>query len=406
MKDLDQKWRSWKYDLRTKFFTPYQKAQQHFACSDTRVKCSETNKQNKSKETFFHCASSKSFADIYHEEFLKPGATLDRGDFRMKKARGPVNDESAAMISSASVCHPQKKKDSLEGRRVRILNFSGEVDASGILMSDDNDNVVMGKKLGGEYYEVSILIAHDPTASLFIKDADGKNMNDVVGSHIIWFREYVFEDITSTRLLPLGQLRSRKRETRGLHPLKKKVTILLSRSRRRQEDSRIPFIRKRPQPCRIHRDQVQKATLKVFPSWCTHFPKKIESYLNPVYDENQDAAFYTSQDYEESLPHDLFGESTRPWVATVHASESHHHDDGGPALNAHLSQADDQAPQLLHLIPQLDHSQSQNLMTALKGKTVSSHSPRAGASHPMAPTSSPRIIPGQADNTPIRPRTI
>ncbi|MQM08884.1 hypothetical protein Taro_041742, partial [Colocasia esculenta] len=37
MKDLDQKWRSWKYDLRKKFFTPYQKAQQHFACSDTRV---------------------------------------------------------------------------------------------------------------------------------------------------------------------------------------------------------------------------------------------------------------------------------------------------------------------------------------------------------------------------------
>ncbi|MQM21091.1 hypothetical protein Taro_054124, partial [Colocasia esculenta] len=37
MKDLDQKWRSWKYDLRTKFFTPYQKAQQHFACSNTSV---------------------------------------------------------------------------------------------------------------------------------------------------------------------------------------------------------------------------------------------------------------------------------------------------------------------------------------------------------------------------------
>ncbi|MQM15315.1 hypothetical protein Taro_048256 [Colocasia esculenta] len=82
-------------------------------------------------------------------------------------------------------------EDSLSGRRVRILNFSGQVVASGILMSDDNDNVVMGKKLGGEYYEVSIIIAHDPTASLFIKDADIKNMNDVVGSHIIWFREYV-----------------------------------------------------------------------------------------------------------------------------------------------------------------------------------------------------------------------
>ncbi|MQM10975.1 hypothetical protein Taro_043874 [Colocasia esculenta] len=213
-------------------------------------------------------------------QFLKTGATLDRGDLfirtRMKKAGGPVNDESAAMIdkirdikltqqsttsssiasvgdayeqvmgwdrtgrihgigigptpkslwgsrssqklrqdneslkekiealeermkkiesrgnneSSASVCHAQKKKDSLAGRRVRILNFFGEVVANDILMSDDNDNVVMGKKLGGEYYEVSILIAHDPTASLFIKDADRKNMNDAVGSHIIWFREY------------------------------------------------------------------------------------------------------------------------------------------------------------------------------------------------------------------------
>ncbi|MQL70152.1 hypothetical protein Taro_002454, partial [Colocasia esculenta] len=66
------------------------------------TKHSETNKQNKSKHTFFHCAGSKSFADIYHEEFLKTGATLDRGDLfirtRMKKAGSPVNDESAAMI--------------------------------------------------------------------------------------------------------------------------------------------------------------------------------------------------------------------------------------------------------------------------------------------------------------------
>ncbi|MQM15539.1 hypothetical protein Taro_048485, partial [Colocasia esculenta] len=131
MKDLDQKWRPWKYDLSMKFFTPYQKAQQHFACSDTIVveeqwkklvqilsseefkKRGETNKQNNSKHKLFHCAGSKSFADIYHEE------------------------------------------DSLAGGRVRILSFSRQVVASGILMSDDNDNVVMGKKLGGEYYEVS-----------------------------------------------------------------------------------------------------------------------------------------------------------------------------------------------------------------------------------------------------------
>ncbi|MQL76555.1 hypothetical protein Taro_008938 [Colocasia esculenta] len=41
-------------------------------------------------------------------------------------------------------------EDSLAGRMVRILNFSRQVVASGILMSDDNDNVVMGKKLGGK----------------------------------------------------------------------------------------------------------------------------------------------------------------------------------------------------------------------------------------------------------------
>ncbi|MQL78017.1 hypothetical protein Taro_010428 [Colocasia esculenta] len=98
---------------------------------------------------------------------------IDALEERMKKIESRGNNE-----------------DSLAGRRVRILNFSGQVVVSGILMSDDNDNVVMGKKLGGEYYEVSILIAYDPTASLFIKDADRKNMNDAVGSHIIWFREY------------------------------------------------------------------------------------------------------------------------------------------------------------------------------------------------------------------------
>ncbi|MQM07279.1 hypothetical protein Taro_040121, partial [Colocasia esculenta] len=174
----------------TKFFTPYQKAQQHFACSDTRVvedqwknlvqiwssqefkKRSETNKQNKSKHTFFHGAGSKNFVDIYHEEFLKTGATLDHGDLfirtRMKKAGGPVNDESAAMISFASVCHAQKKKDSLAGRRVRILNFSGEVVVSGILMSDDNDNMVMGKKLGETDFETELMsVAKSVSVALF-----------------------------------------------------------------------------------------------------------------------------------------------------------------------------------------------------------------------------------------------
>ncbi|MQM05115.1 hypothetical protein Taro_037920, partial [Colocasia esculenta] len=171
-----------KYDLRTKFFTPYQKAQQHFACSDTRVVEDQW-------KILVQIWSSEEF------KFLKTMATLDRGDLfirtRIKKAGGPVNEESAAMIdkirdikltqqsSTSSLIAsmwdtyeqvmgrdrtgrvrgigtgptPKSLWDSLAGRRVRILNFSGQVVASDILMSDDNDNVVMGMKLGGEYYE-------------------------------------------------------------------------------------------------------------------------------------------------------------------------------------------------------------------------------------------------------------
>ncbi|MQM11890.1 hypothetical protein Taro_044805, partial [Colocasia esculenta] len=128
---------------------------------------------------------------------------------------------------------------------------------------------------------------------------------------------------------------------------------------------------------------------RLSPSLCAHFPN-MESFLNPMYNngENLDTAFYTSQDYQESLPHDLLEETTRPWVATVHASEGHHHDDGGSS-HIHPPQLDDQAAQLLRLIPQLDQSQIQTLMTALKGKAASSPSPRAGASRPAAATSGP-----------------
>ncbi|MQL97690.1 hypothetical protein Taro_030386 [Colocasia esculenta] len=133
----------------------------------------------------------------------------------------------------------------------------------------------------------------------------------------------------------------------------------------------------------------------------------MESFLNPIYNgENPDTALQNSQDYEESLPHDLFDEVARPWVATVHTSEGRHRDEGSPSRNTHPPQSDDQASQLLHLIPQLDQSQIQTLMTALKGKAASSPSPRAGASRPAAATSGPHVTMGRAENTLIRPRTI
>ncbi|MQM01264.1 hypothetical protein Taro_034016 [Colocasia esculenta] len=115
---------------------------------------------------------------------------FQRQDRKKAMYQSPQHPVAASKFCKCLSCSKEKGLYSLAGRRVRILNFSGEVVASSILISDDNDNVVMGKKLGGEYYEVSILIAHDPTASLFIKDADRKSMNDAVGSHIIWFREY------------------------------------------------------------------------------------------------------------------------------------------------------------------------------------------------------------------------
>ena len=133
----------------------------------------------------------------------------------------------------------------------------------------------------------------------------------------------------------------------------------------------------------------------------------MESFLNPIYNgENPDTALQNSRDYEESLPHDLFDEVTRPWVVTIHTSEGRRRDEGSPSRNTHPPQSDDQAAQLLRLIPQLDQSQIQTLMTALKGKAASSPSPRAGASRPAAAISGPHVSMGQADNTPIRPRTI
>ncbi|MQM05451.1 hypothetical protein Taro_038261 [Colocasia esculenta] len=222
MKDLDQKWRSWKYDLRTKFFMPYQKVQQHFACLDTRVvedhwkslvqiwsseEFKEKIRDIKLTQQLSTSSSIASVGDAYEQVMgrditgrvcgIGTGPTPkslwgSRSEQKLRQDNESLKQQIDALEERMKKIESHgNNEDSLVGRRVRILNFSGQVVASGILMSDDNDNVVMGKKLGGEYYEVSVLIAHDPTTSLFIKDADRKNMNDAVGSHIIWFREYV-----------------------------------------------------------------------------------------------------------------------------------------------------------------------------------------------------------------------
>ncbi|MQL74323.1 hypothetical protein Taro_006670, partial [Colocasia esculenta] len=85
MKDLDQKWRSWKYELRNKYFNPTMKQNEQQIPHDPRVnveqwkrvvqhgllivgRYSDINKKSKSHHKYFHCAGTKCFADINEEE--------------------------------------------------------------------------------------------------------------------------------------------------------------------------------------------------------------------------------------------------------------------------------------------------------------------------------------------------
>ncbi|MQM08489.1 hypothetical protein Taro_041347, partial [Colocasia esculenta] len=86
MKNLDQKWRSWKCELRNKYFNPTLKQNEQQIPPDLRVnveqwkrvvqtrssnswkRYSDINKKSKSHHKYFHYAGTKSFADINEEE--------------------------------------------------------------------------------------------------------------------------------------------------------------------------------------------------------------------------------------------------------------------------------------------------------------------------------------------------
>ncbi|MQL86517.1 hypothetical protein Taro_019051 [Colocasia esculenta] len=71
----------------------------------------------------------------------------------------------------------------------------------------------------------------------------------------------VFEGQSKVRLLPLGRLRSRKTKNPSLHPLKKKATTTVSRSRRRHCLRRVHIKASRRPSCRI----IRYAFLFIFP---------------------------------------------------------------------------------------------------------------------------------------------
>ncbi|MQM01370.1 hypothetical protein Taro_034125 [Colocasia esculenta] len=80
---------------------------------------------------------------------------------------------------------------SLISKRVKLLDMYGNIVAMGIVMSTNPTKIVMGKPIGQDFCEVAVLLANKPESPLFIKDDNRKTMKDAIGSHILWFLQYV-----------------------------------------------------------------------------------------------------------------------------------------------------------------------------------------------------------------------
>ncbi|MQM15408.1 hypothetical protein Taro_048355 [Colocasia esculenta] len=200
MKDLDQKWRSWKYELRNKYFNPTLKQNEQQIPPDPRVNAeqwkrvvqtwssnswkryNDINKKSKSHHKYFHCAGTKSFADINEEE--------------TKLQEVKITQPSSSSSSSIANADDIYSQSLMLGKKVKLCDMEGQPVANAIIMSLDKSKMVMGKSSGEEYYEVAILFAYKPNAPLFVKDNERKTVLDAVGSHIVWFRDFVELDET------------------------------------------------------------------------------------------------------------------------------------------------------------------------------------------------------------------
>ncbi|MQL69635.1 hypothetical protein Taro_001914 [Colocasia esculenta] len=68
---------------------------------------------------------------------------------------------------STSAFEPKTKMISMRRRKVKLCDMYRRAVAGGIFMAEEKSKIVMGKKLGEEYLEISVLIAYDPYAPLF-----------------------------------------------------------------------------------------------------------------------------------------------------------------------------------------------------------------------------------------------
>ncbi|MQM00320.1 hypothetical protein Taro_033053, partial [Colocasia esculenta] len=120
MKDLSFKWKFHKYDLRRKYLKQDKKGIQIKPTSRYHInedmwregvkvwtssafkRRSEINTKNKNVQTVFHCAGTRSVADIRQVEKEKTGTDLDRADVfiitHTRKDGRPINEDSAIAI--------------------------------------------------------------------------------------------------------------------------------------------------------------------------------------------------------------------------------------------------------------------------------------------------------------------
>ncbi|MQM12542.1 hypothetical protein Taro_045458 [Colocasia esculenta] len=80
----------------------------------------------------------------------------------------------------------------LTSKRVKLLDIHGSHVAIGIVISTDPTKIVMGRPIGQDFCEVTVLLVNKPDSPLFIKDHNMKTLNDAIGSHILWFLDYVY----------------------------------------------------------------------------------------------------------------------------------------------------------------------------------------------------------------------
>ncbi|MQM15913.1 hypothetical protein Taro_048866, partial [Colocasia esculenta] len=119
---------------------------------------------------------------------------LERTDSKFQDENDSL-DGGVAPKESASVT--KKDAHSLTSKRVKLLDMYGSQVAISIVMSTDPMKIVMGRPIGQDLCEVVVLLTNKVDSPLFIKDHNRKSMKDAIGSHILWFLEYVQLDFKS-----------------------------------------------------------------------------------------------------------------------------------------------------------------------------------------------------------------